>query len=140
MQRDVDSRIPIDSFDNSTRQGGKETAEMEHTNRGGRTPDLPDVLPGKGRTADMPRGGVPGESGDEDGTAGALRAPAYPRHRGDYGRRKLPPPTVCPMRHAGPPAGLERTAPGHGTVCNEGGAEEMMTGGGGDAEEYGAGL
>ena len=33
-------------------------------------------------------------NGDEDGDAGALRAPAYPQHRGDAGGRKLPPPTV----------------------------------------------
>ena len=42
----------------------------------------------------MPHGGVPGESGDKDSDAGALCAPACPRHCGDAGGRKLPPPTV----------------------------------------------
>ena len=44
---------------------------------GGET-ELPDVLSGKGRTAEMPHGGVPGGSGDKDGNAGALRAPSCP--------------------------------------------------------------
>ena len=35
-------------------------------------------FPEKGGTAEMPRGGVPGVSGDEDGNAGALRALACP--------------------------------------------------------------
>ena len=58
------------------------------------------------------------------------------------GGRKLLPPTVPPMRHAGPQAGLERTAPGHSTVCKGGGAEDTTAcgGGGGDAGEFRAGL
>ena len=127
-------------LDYSTQEGGGETAEMEHTGRGDQTPDLPDVLTGEGRTAEMPSCGVPGQSGNKDDNAGALRAPACPRHRGDSVGRKLPPPTVRPVQHASPPAGVERVAPGHSAVQKGGGAEEMMTGGGGDAEEYGAGL
>ena len=42
----------------------------------------------------MTRGGVPGETGNEDGNAGALRATECPRHRGDSEVRKPPPPTV----------------------------------------------
>ena len=57
--------------------------------------DIQDVLPDKGGTADMSRGRVPGDTGNKDGNAGALCAPACPRHRGDAGGRKLPPPTVC---------------------------------------------
>ena len=49
---------------------------MEHTRRGDRTPDLPDVLPGEGSTTEMLSVGVPGESDDEDVNAGALHAPA----------------------------------------------------------------
>ena len=113
---------------------------MEHTSRGDRTPDLQDVLPGEGRTAEMSVGGVPRQSGDEDGNAGALCAPACSRHRGDSGGRKLPPPTVRSMLHDGPPAGLEQAEPGHSTVYKGGVAEETTSGGGGDAGEFGAGL
>ena len=95
---------------------------------------------GKGRTAEMSGGRVPGQSGNKDGNAGALRAPACPRHFGDSGGRKLTPLMVRPMRHAGPPAGLERAAPGHSKVLKGGGAEEATAGGGGDAGEFGAGL
>ena len=52
--------------------GGGETATMDHIGRGEGDPDLPDVLSGKGGTAEMPRVEVPGESGDKDGNAGAL--------------------------------------------------------------------
>ena len=100
MQRDVGGRIPVDSSDDSTWEGSGETAAMEHTGRGEWSPELPDVFPGKGRTVEMPRGGVPGQSGNEDGNAGALRAPACPCYRGDSGGRKIPPPTVIPVRHA----------------------------------------
>ena len=72
-----------------------ETAAMKHTG-GECSPELTDVFPGEGRIAEMPRGGVPGQSGDEDGNAGALRVTACPRHRGDSGGRKLPSPTVLP--------------------------------------------
>ena len=76
MRRDVGGRIPVDSSDDSTREGGGETAAMEQTSRGEWYPELPDVFPSEGRTAEMPSGGVPGQSGDEDSNAGALRAPA----------------------------------------------------------------
>ena len=113
---------------------------MEHTGREGWTPDLPDVLPGKGRTADMPSGRVPGESGDKDGNTGALCAPACLQQRGDSGGRKLPPPTVRPVRHASPLVGVERAAPGHSAVQKGGGMEETTAGGGRDTVDYGAGL
>ena len=140
MRRDIGGRIPVESFDESKREGGGATAEMEHTGCGGRTPDLTDVLPGEGRTAKLRSGGVPGQSGDEDSNAGALIAPAFPRHRGDYGGRKLTPPTVRPLRNASPPAGIKRAAPEHSVVQKGGRTEETTTGGGGDAGEYRAGL
>ena len=86
----------------------------------------------------MPSGGVHGQSGDKDGNAGALRAPACPRHRGDSGGRKIPSPTVRPVQHASPPAGVEQAAPGHSAVQEGGGTEEMTAGRGRDAGEYGA--
>ena len=90
----------------------------------------------------MPRGGVPRVSGKDDVNAGALRAPACPRHRGYYIGRKLPPPTVRPVLHAGPPEGVEQVAPGYRTVPQGGGTEETASGGGGggNAGEFGAGV
>ena len=113
---------------------------MDQTGRGEGAPELPDVLSGKGGTAEMPRVGVPGESGDEDGNAGALLAPACPQHRGDSGRRKPPPHTVLPVRHAGLPEGAERAAPGYRTVPQGVGTEETAAGRGGDAGKFGAGV
>ena len=113
---------------------------MEHTVRGGQTPDLPDVFPGKGRTAEIPSSRVHGQSGIKDSNAGALLAPAFPQHRGDSAEWKLPSPTVRPVRHASPLSGVERAAPGHRAVQKGGGTEETTTGGGGDTGEYRAGL
>ena len=87
-----------------------------------------------------PIGGVPVETGNEYGDAGALRAPECPRHRGDSGGRKLPPPTVRQMRHAGTPEGAEQAAPGYRTVPQGDRTEETEAGGGGDAGEFGAGV
>ena len=125
MRRAVGVRIPFESYDDSTWESGGDTLAMEHPGRGDRASDLQDDLTGEGRTAELSSGGMPVQSGDKDGNVGALRAPEYPRHRGNSVERKLPPPTVRPMRHAGPQASLERTATGHGTVCKGGGAEEM---------------
>ena len=96
---------------------------VDHPGRRKGPPGIPDFLSGKGRTADMPRGGVPGESGDEDGNAGTLCAPACPRYCGDTGGRKLPPLTMRQVRHAGPPEGAERAAPGDRTVPQGSGKE-----------------
>ena len=105
---------------------------MDHTGRREGALGLPDVLSGKGGGAEMPRGGVPGESGNKDVNAGALCAPACLRHRGDSGGSKLPPPTVRLVQHAGPPEGAERAAPGYRTVPQGGGTEETAAGLGGD--------
>ena len=51
---------------------------VDHPGRGMGPPGITDVFYGKGGTADMPRGGVPGESDDKDGNVGALCAPACP--------------------------------------------------------------
>ena len=88
----------------------------------------------------MPHGGVPGESDDEDGNPGALRAPACPRHRGDARGRKIPPPTVRPVRHAGPPEGAERAAPGDRTVPQGSGKKETVAFRDGDEGELRAGV
>ena len=140
MWRDVGGRIPVESYYDSTQEGGRDTTAMEHTGHKDLTPDLQDVVPGKGRTAEMFSGGVPGQSGDKFSNAGALCAPECPRHHGDYGGRRPPPPTVRPMKHAGPPEGLEQAAPGHSKILKGGGVEETTAGGGGDAGEFGAGV
>ena len=45
-----------------------------------------------------------------------------------------------PMLHSVPQVGPEQTAPGHGTVCKGGGAEETTDRGGGDRGEFGVRL
>ena len=140
MQGDADGQILVNSSDNSTWEGGEEKAAMDHNGHGEWAPELPDILFSKGETAEMPRGGVPRESDDKDGNAGALCAPACPRHRGDPGGRKLPPPTVHPVRHAGPPEGAEQEVPGDHAVPQGSGKEYMATGRDIDKGELGAGV
>ena len=88
----------------------------------------------------MPCGGVPKETGNEDGEAGALHAPACPRHRGDAGGRKLPPPTVRQVQHAGPLEGDEWAPRGDRAVCKRGGEKETTARRDGDKGELRAGF
>ena len=60
MQRDVGGRVPVESFDKSTREGGRETAAMEHTVRGGRNSDYRMSFPAKGGPRKCPVAGCPG--------------------------------------------------------------------------------
>ena len=60
----------------------------------------------EGRQATVPGGGMPGGVSDTSGDAGALRAPARPRHRGYTGGGQPPPTTVPPVR----PSGLQEGA------------------------------
>ena len=58
---------------------------------GGRgSQDIQDVLPSEGGTEVVSSGGVPGGGSDEDGDAGALRAPAHTQHCGDAEEVNLP--------------------------------------------------
>ena len=68
--------------------------ELVYPVHGGRGADISNGLPGQGRPAELPGGGMTQPSGDEDVDAGALTALACPRHRGHYGGWKPPPPTV----------------------------------------------
>ena len=138
--RVVGGGISVKSYDDSTWEGDRDTSAMEQPGRGDWASEFQDDLPGKGRPAELPGGGMPGQIGNKDENAGAIPAPACPRHHGYYGGGKLPPPMVRPMRHAGPQAVPERTAPGHGTVYNGRGEEETTARGGGDEGEFGAGL
>ena len=132
--------IPDESSDDSTWEGGGDTAAMDNPGHGDRSTDFPNDFPGEMRPAEMPGGGMPGPRGDEDSNAGAIPAPARPWHRGHYGGGKLPSPTVRPMRHDGPPAGPERQALCHGPFCQGSGAEEAAARGGGEEGELRAGL
>ena len=138
MQRATGGRLHVKSSDVSTWEGGGTTTSVKYPGRRKGTPRIPDVLSGNGGAADMPHGGVPGESGNKDGNAGALRAPACPQNRGDAGGRKIPPPTVRQVRHAGPPEGAEQAAHGDCAVPQGSGEEDMATDIEGDEGELGA--
>ena len=128
MRRAAGVRLNFESSDDSTWEGGGATTSVDYPVRGKGPPGISDVLSGKGGTAYMPRVRVPGESGDDDGNAVALRAPACPQHCGDAGGRKLPPPRVRQVRHAGPLEGAERVSPGDRVVPQGSGEEETAAG------------
>ena len=107
MRRTAGGRINVESSDDSTWESGGVKTPVDNHDRGQGPPGIPDVFIVKGVTAEMLCGGVPGETGDKDGDAGALRALACPQHRGYAEGRKIPPPTVRQVRHAGPPEGAE---------------------------------
>ena len=75
MRRVVGGGIPDESYDDSTWEVGGDTAAMEHPGRRDWASDFQDDLPGEGRPTELPGGGMPGPSGDEDGNVGALPAP-----------------------------------------------------------------
>ena len=94
--------------------------DLENIGHGGISADISHCLPGKGRTVELPGGGMPRPSGDKDGDAG--------------------PPTVLPMQHAGPPEGTERKAPLHRSMRQGSGAKEAAASGGGTEGELGESL
>ena len=91
VRRVVGGGIPDDSSDDSTWEGGGETTAMDHPRRGGWATDFQNDFTSKGRPAELPVGGMPGPSGDEDSNAGALTALTCPRNRGHSGGGKPPP-------------------------------------------------
>ena len=99
------------SQDDSAWAIGRGATDLEKLGRGGIAADISLSLPGQGRPVELPGGGMPGPSGDEDGDAGPFTIPACPGHRGHYGGEKPPSPTVHPIRHANPLAGTERQSP-----------------------------
>ena len=104
------------SQDETAWASGRGETELENLVHGGRAADIIHGLPVQGRPADLPGGGMPRTSGDQDGDAGTFSAPACPGYRGHFGGGKHPPPTVPPMQHAGPLAYTERKAPCHRTL------------------------
>ena len=57
---------------------------MEKLGHGGISADVSHGLPVQGRHAELPGGGMPRTSGDEDGDAGNCFAPTCPGHRGHF--------------------------------------------------------
>ena len=102
--------------------GGGQT-ELGNLDRGRRTADISRGLPGQGRPAELPGGWIPRTSDGEDGNVDPFSAPACPGHRGNFGGGKPLPPTVPPMRCAGPLAYTEQKATCHCTVRQGGGAK-----------------
>ena len=99
-------RFHVKSSDDSTLKSSSAATNVDPPDgRGGQ--DVQDALPNKGGDAAVSSAGVPGGASDKDGDAGALRAPARPRHRGDAGGGQPPPPTVSPVRPAGPQEGAQ---------------------------------
>ena len=140
VRRKAGGRLPVESSDDSTWESSGAKTPVDHPGRGQGPPGITDVLSSKGGTAEMPRGGVPGENGDKDGDAGALCGPECPRHRGDYGGRKLPPPTVRQVQHAGTTEGAEWASPRDRTVYERSGEEDTADGRDGDEGALGAGF
>ena len=81
---------------------GRGDMDLENLSHKGRAADVPHGLTGKGMPTELPGGGMPRTSGNEDGDAGTFYAPACPGHSGNFEVGKHPPPTVPPMRHDGP--------------------------------------
>ena len=90
------------AHDDTAWASGRGDMDMENLGHEGRSADVPHALTGQGRPADLPGGGIPRTSGDEDDDAGTFYAPACTGHRGNFGGGKHPSPTVPPMQHAGP--------------------------------------
>ena len=140
VRGDDGGRMPGESPDDSTWEGGGDATVLENPGRGGRATDFMNGIPGEGRPVEIPSREMPGPSGDKDGNAGAIPAPACPRHRGNYEGGKPPPPTVRLMRHASHLAGAERQAPCRNPVCQRPVAEETAACRGGDKGELGEGI
>ena len=91
--------IPVKSHDDSTREGRTTAAPLGPPDDWGDQDIQNEFL--EGRQTTVPGGGMPGGVRDTSGDAGALRAPARPRHRGRIGVGQPPPPAVHPVRPAG---------------------------------------
>ena len=63
----------------------KVETDLENLGHGGRADDVLHGIPGQGRLAELPCGGMPRPSGDKDGNAGTFTAPACPEHCGHFG-------------------------------------------------------
>ena len=94
----------------------------------------------KGKKSAVPGGGMPGGVCDTSGDAGALRAPARPQHRGDFGGGQPPPTTVPLVRPPGIQEGAQWVPPGDKLVQNGGGTQNSETRGSGGRGSNGEGV
>ena len=119
VRKAAGSRFPVDSSDESTWESGGATTPVDHPDRGQGSPGIPDVVPGKGGTADMPRGGVPGKMA----TRTAVQVHFVHRHVLDTvvmleeGNFPHPRCAKCNMQDAGPPEGSEQASHVDRAVC-----------------------
>ena len=98
------SRVHVELSDDSTWKSSRAAENVDPPDgRGGQ--DVQDVLPNEGGGAAVSSGGVPKGASNKDGDAGALRAPARPRHRGDAGGGQPTPPMLPPSYTARSPDG-----------------------------------
>ena len=95
---------------------GRGETELENIGHGGRAADVSHGLPGQGKPAELPGGGIPRTSDNKEGDTGPFYAPACPGHRGNFGGGNPTPPTVPLMQYAGPLAYNERKENCHRTV------------------------
>ena len=119
---------------------GRVEMDLENLGHRRRAADVPHGLSGQGGSTDLPGGRMPRVSGDKDGDMGTFYAPSCTGHRGHFGVGKHPPPTVPPIRHAGPLAYTDRKSPCHHTVRQGSGLEEAVISGGVIEVEHGEGL
>ena len=135
-----DYRIIDGEQDDKLWASGRGEMELENLIQGGRSANVPHGLPCQGKTAEMPGRGMPRTSGDKYRNAGTFYAPACPGHRDHFEGGKHPPPTMTPMRYAGPLAYTKRKSPCHRTVRHGGGSEEAAVSGGRIEGEHGEGI
>ena len=83
---------------------------------------------------------MPGGVSDTNVDAGALCAPARPRHRGHLGGEQPPPTTVPPVRPAGLQEGAQWAPPGDQPVQEGSGEKITETSGGGGGDHIGEGV
>ena len=140
VRRGDDGGIIGRAHDDTAWASGRGEMELEKLGHRGRSVDVPHGLPVQGRPAELPGGGMPRTSGDEDDDAGTFYAPSCPGHLGNFGGGKHPPPTVPLMQHAGTLAYTERKAPCHRAVSRGSGAEETAVTRGGIEGEHSEGL
>ena len=111
MPGGVRDTIPVESHDDSTREGRTTTTPLGPPDDWGGQ-DIQNEFSDEGRQATVPGGGMPRGVSNTSGNAGALRALACPRHRGHIGGGKPPPTTVPPVRPVGLQEGAQWAPPG----------------------------
>ena len=131
--------IHVESPDDSTWEGRTTATPLGPTDDWG-AQDVQNEFPDEGRQTAVPCGWMPGGVRDTSGNAGALRAPARPRHRGNIGGGQPPPTKVPPVRPAGLQEGAQWVPPGDQPVQDGSGEETTETRSGRDRDHIGEGV